>query len=185
MSINLRSNLDDASGTADPSDAPDRPTMLRPDVIGELGPDPTKNQTDVIKAEAGVVKARLAVAQEGLKTIQSAFDTIGKFVDLDATRTEWSGRVAEAREKVRLAEQDVENAREKTRQAEVGLEKTKEQGRQQTAALASVAEARDATVRLLNGLLDDADAPGLDNDERRQLRDQAIELAKLLSQYRP
>lgn len=185
MSINLRSNPDDASGTSDSSDAPDRPTVLRPDVIGGFGPEPTKNQTDIVKAEAGVIKARLAVAQEGLKTVQSAFDTIGKFVDLEATRSEWSGRVDEAREKVRLAVQDVEKAQEKTRQAEIGLEKTKEEGRQQTAALASVAEARDATVRLLNGLLDDADVPGLDSEERRALRDQAIGLAKLLSQYRP
>ena len=185
MSINLRSNPDNPSETNDSSEAPDRPTVLRPDVIGELGPDPTKNQTDVIKAEAGVMKARLDVAKEGLKTVQSAFDTIGKFVDLEATRTEWSGRVEEAREKVRLAVQDVQKAQEKTRQAEIGLEKAKEDGRQQTAALASVAEARDATVRLLNGLLDDADVPGLDSEERRALRDQAIGLAKLLSQYRP
>ena len=142
-------------------------------------PDVTKNQADVFKADAAVAKGKLDVAKEALKTVQSAFKVADSYVGLQSTRVEWAGRIEEAQSKVEIAVQNTEAAREKTRTAEVDLEKTRELGRQQAAALASVAAARDVTVRIIHTILDDAE--GLAPEDRAVLHDKAIRLAETLA----
>lgn len=157
---------------------PDGTELHHPDFGAPDLPDVTKNQADVFKADAAVAKGKLDVAKEALKTVQSAFKVADSYVGLQSTRVEWAGRIDEAKSKVEIAVQNTEAAREKTRTAVVDLEKTREIGRQQAAALASVTSLRDASVRIIHGILDDAE--GLDPEDRAALHDKAIDLAKSL-----
>ena len=144
--------------------------VVKPEVLNAAGPDFTKNQADVAKANASMVRGEFAYLQERLKTAQSALNVITQLVKLQDTTKEWDGRVG-------VAQKEVEKA-------QVELEKVKQKGAQQSERLQANAAARTLIVDLLQDLLADSRNSDATDDKRDALRAQMIDLAKELAKHR-
>lgn len=120
--------------------------------------------------ECKVQMAKLQVAKEALRTV-TAFLELGKsYLDLQATRAEWAGRVE-------VAAQDLARA-------EVELQKAVESNKVQLTRLAQVQEAQTRLLSLFDALFEQFSAMPLGSADQTAARELLLRLSEQLVQLR-
>lgn len=104
------------------SDAPTTDSQVSDGVKTEM----LKTQRASIDAGAKVEVAKLNVATEAIRATKAFFDVVKSHNELQATRTEWAGRVTEAEISVKKALFDLEAAKESNKPRMEQLEQSRE-----------------------------------------------------------
>jgi hypothetical protein len=123
------------------------------------------NRTE-IEARRDVELQRFEALEEAIDLAESVVSTWKAHEDYKSTKVEWEGRVKQARTKVE--------------KAKVSLEETKETNELERERLDHLREASQPVIEMLSDLVEEIREA--EPDERRELRDQAIQVAEKLTQ---
>jgi seryl-tRNA synthetase len=140
------------------------PTELAGTIAEQVG----ETGREGIRARRDVQLKQLDVAVEALHVISSVVEVWAAHKKLEQTRAEWAGRI-------QVAEAEVEKAR-------LSLEEKRTETKLQKQQLDQLAERQRPIIQLLDDTISEiSNAP---EDMRRELRAQAIEMGKLLTELR-
>lgn len=147
---------------SDESNKMDLPKELSDEGLEEI----QKTNRTEIEAHRDVQLRRFEALEEMVDLADSMVSTWKAHEDYKSTKEKWEGRVEEARTKVE--------------RAKVSLEETKDTNELKRERLEFLREKSQPVIEMLSGLVEEIQAA--EPDERRELRDQAIQIAEKLSQ---
>lgn len=138
-----------------PQKSPQVPEAVQEEIL--------KTQRAGIDAGAKVEIARLQVAKEAITAIKAFFEVIKSKNELEATRTEWEGRVSAAETAVKQAEVELETVREKNL---LGMEE-----------LRQAKEVQDRLLGLFDEVMHELASADLDEESKAKSRQYLLQLS--------
>jgi hypothetical protein len=140
---------------------------LPEELAGEELEEVEKTNRTEIEARRDVELQRFETLEEAIDLAESVVSTWKAHEDYKSTKVEWEGRVKQARTEVE--------------KAKLSLEETKDTNEFERKHLDHLRDLSQPVIEMLSDLVNEIQEA--EADERRELRDQAIQVAEKLTQF--